>query len=71
MSAGFRARLARLEQRREPGLAFVDMTIDGEHTLADLGRAQASGQRVIVLEDERDCRGDGAIRISPRPITYL
>ena len=47
-------RLARLEERQRAGVVVIDLCSDGEHDQADLDRAKASGQRVVVLADDED-----------------
>ena len=52
--SNYRNRLNRLESRQADGVIILDLTIDGEHTQADLDRALASGQRVVVMIDDED-----------------
>lgn len=52
--SNYRNRLNRLESRQADGVVILDLTIDGKHTQADLDKAKASGQRVILLVDDED-----------------
>lgn len=45
-------RIARLENRQRAGVVVIDLCSDGTDTPADLDRARASGQRVVILEDD-------------------
>ena len=47
-------RLARLEERQRAGVVVIDLCSDGTDTQADLDKANAGGQRIILLVDDTD-----------------